>query len=581
MRIFGLAGWSGSGKTTLLTALIPELVARGVTVSTIKHAHHDFDIDQPGKDSWRHRQAGAARGDGRLGAALGADARAARRARAAARRPGRADEPGRSAAGRGLQAAPASEARSPPAVGRQAAARSRRSASSSRSPRTKPLPGLSLPAAACRSAAIADFILAHAGSGIMAQLSDDCFAFGGELLRRRGARADRRARLGRRRSRDRAAGGSGRAHPGPRSSSRRSTCRRTPTARSTAMRSPMPIFCPTARRCCRSADAPPPAIRSAARSGSGEAIRIFTGAPMPEGADTVMMQEDCIGRERPGQAPARHQARAPTAATPARTSRQGALALPAGRRLEPADLGLAAALGLDPLPVYQAAARRAAVDRRRGARARRRAAARRDLRRQPHHAGGAAARASAAPSAISASGPTAKRRSPTRWRRRRRARSDRHLGRRVDRRGGPCQGRDRAARAARFLAAGDQAGPAGGAGPGRRRAADRPAGQPGRGDRDLRRPRPAADPAPRRRDAAAAAAVPVAPASPTARSRGAANICAPASNATATGDRASNTPRTAPASCLRSCARRVSSSSTRRSAIWRPARWSISCPLPR
>jgi len=59
MRIFGLAGWSGSGKTTLLTAVIPELVARGLSVSTIKHAHHEFDIDQPGKDSWRHRQAGA------------------------------------------------------------------------------------------------------------------------------------------------------------------------------------------------------------------------------------------------------------------------------------------------------------------------------------------------------------------------------------------------------------------------------------------------------------------------------------------------------------------------------------------
>jgi molybdopterin-guanine dinucleotide biosynthesis protein B len=59
MRIFGLAGWSGSGKTTLMTALIPQLVSRGVTVSTVKHAHHAFDIDQPGKDSWRHRQAGA------------------------------------------------------------------------------------------------------------------------------------------------------------------------------------------------------------------------------------------------------------------------------------------------------------------------------------------------------------------------------------------------------------------------------------------------------------------------------------------------------------------------------------------
>jgi molybdopterin-guanine dinucleotide biosynthesis protein B len=59
MRVFGLAGWSGSGKTTLMTALIPEFASRGVSVSTIKHAHHAFDIDQPGKDSWRHRQAGA------------------------------------------------------------------------------------------------------------------------------------------------------------------------------------------------------------------------------------------------------------------------------------------------------------------------------------------------------------------------------------------------------------------------------------------------------------------------------------------------------------------------------------------
>jgi len=59
MRIFGFAGWSGSGKTTLMTALIPELVYRGMSVSTLKHAHHAFDVDQPGKDSWRHRQAGA------------------------------------------------------------------------------------------------------------------------------------------------------------------------------------------------------------------------------------------------------------------------------------------------------------------------------------------------------------------------------------------------------------------------------------------------------------------------------------------------------------------------------------------
>jgi molybdopterin-guanine dinucleotide biosynthesis adapter protein len=59
MRLIGLAGWSGSGKTTLVERLIPVLTGRGLTVSTIKHAHHEFDIDRPGKDSWVHRQAGA------------------------------------------------------------------------------------------------------------------------------------------------------------------------------------------------------------------------------------------------------------------------------------------------------------------------------------------------------------------------------------------------------------------------------------------------------------------------------------------------------------------------------------------
>ena len=59
MRVVGLAGWSGAGKTTLLAKLIPELGRRGLTVSTVKHAHHAFDIDQPGKDSFEHRRAGA------------------------------------------------------------------------------------------------------------------------------------------------------------------------------------------------------------------------------------------------------------------------------------------------------------------------------------------------------------------------------------------------------------------------------------------------------------------------------------------------------------------------------------------
>lgn len=58
MRVMGFAGWSGSGKTTLIEKVIGVLTARGLSVSLIKHAHHKFDVDVPGKDSWRHRQAG-------------------------------------------------------------------------------------------------------------------------------------------------------------------------------------------------------------------------------------------------------------------------------------------------------------------------------------------------------------------------------------------------------------------------------------------------------------------------------------------------------------------------------------------
>lgn len=59
MKVIGLAGWSGAGKTTLLSRAIPYLIGCGLRVSVIKHAHHDFDVDLPGKDSWVHRHAGA------------------------------------------------------------------------------------------------------------------------------------------------------------------------------------------------------------------------------------------------------------------------------------------------------------------------------------------------------------------------------------------------------------------------------------------------------------------------------------------------------------------------------------------
>jgi molybdopterin-guanine dinucleotide biosynthesis protein B len=58
VQVFGFAGWSGSGKTTLIEQLIPRFVAEGLAVALVKHAHHEFDIDRPGKDSHRHRLAG-------------------------------------------------------------------------------------------------------------------------------------------------------------------------------------------------------------------------------------------------------------------------------------------------------------------------------------------------------------------------------------------------------------------------------------------------------------------------------------------------------------------------------------------
>ena len=59
MKVIGLSGWSGAGKTTLLSRVIPHLLGHGLRVSVIKHAHHEFDVDVPGKDSWVHRQSGA------------------------------------------------------------------------------------------------------------------------------------------------------------------------------------------------------------------------------------------------------------------------------------------------------------------------------------------------------------------------------------------------------------------------------------------------------------------------------------------------------------------------------------------
>ena len=182
MQIFGLAGWSGSGKTTLLTAIIPELAARGLTVSTIKHAHHEFDIDRPGKDSWRHRQAGAREvmvASSRRWALMHElrDAPGAE-----PRRAGGADDPGGSAARRGLQASPAPEDRSASAERSASSCSIPTTRGSSRSPPTSRSPRR---CRCCRSAIRRRSRRSSriiSGLDVMAQLSDDCFAFGGALL---------------------------------------------------------------------------------------------------------------------------------------------------------------------------------------------------------------------------------------------------------------------------------------------------------------------------------------------------------------------------------------------------------------
>lgn len=59
MKVYGVIGWKNSGKTSLMERLVADITGRGVSVSTVKHVHHTVDLDQPGKDTWRHRQAGA------------------------------------------------------------------------------------------------------------------------------------------------------------------------------------------------------------------------------------------------------------------------------------------------------------------------------------------------------------------------------------------------------------------------------------------------------------------------------------------------------------------------------------------
>ncbi len=248
----------------------------------------------------------------------------------------------------------------------------------------------------------------------MAQLTDDCFAFGGALLSIDAALAlIGAAHHAGCRQRDRAAGECGRAHPGgdvvagidlpPHANSAVDGFAIAHADLSPDGETVLPVG--------GRAAAGHPLGRPVRR---GEAIRIFTGAPMPEGADTVMMQEDCVVADGQRASETRHPQRRQPA--PCRRGCHGGdgraggrSAAEAGRSRPRGGAWQCRAAG------FSAAAGRAAIDRRRGVRAGGAAAARRDLRRQPAYARGAAVRGSAASSAISASGPTAPRCSPTRW----------------------------------------------------------------------------------------------------------------------------------------------------------------------
>ena len=285
MRIIGLAGWSGSGKTTLLAKVIPRLVARGKRVSTLKHAHHGFDLDQPGKDSHVHREAGATEvliGSAKRWAIMhelrGAPEPSLRELLKTA-------VAGRSGGGRRLQTRAHPEARNPPR--RRSASRCciRKTTGSSRSRRTA-----RCRRRRCRSSTSTTSqrsptcLLAEAmpierldtarRTRVMAQLTDDCFAFSGPLLPVEDARADHRGAhacrsdrdRNRRRSRERA----GRVLA--RDVARRSICRHSTIPRSTAMPCATPISLPERETTARNRRiALSPAQAAGAAPAAGEA----------------------------------------------------------------------------------------------------------------------------------------------------------------------------------------------------------------------------------------------------------------------------------------------------------------------
>ena len=382
MRIIGLAGWSGSGKTTLLTKVIPRLVARGLTVSTLKHAHHGFDVDQPGKDSHSHRMAGATEvlvGSAKRFALVHelrgeAEPDAAARCCASSRpvdlvlvegykrEPHPKLEVHRAAVGKPLlhpddPAIVAIAVRRAAAAGQGAGRRSRRHRAHRRySARAR--------GAARRGAGAA-------GTRVMAQLTDDCFAFSGPLLpidevERLIARARRRR--------------------SPRSRRWRSTPR---AAACVAHDVVAPIDLPPFDNSAVDGYA----VRHADLAAKGETRlavveRVTAGrsasarARRRRGDPHLHRRADARRRRHRVHAGGRARSRATCVIVPpglkrganrrlaGEDVRAGSVVLPAGRRLDAQDVALAAAVGLTALAGAPPRAGRGVLDRRRDRRAR-------------------------------------------------------------------------------------------------------------------------------------------------------------------------------------------------------------------
>ena len=342
MNVLGFAGWNGSGKTWLLTRLIPVLVARGLSVSTIKHAHEEFEIDRPGKDSFEHRAAGAHE-------VLVSSAKRYALIHELREEPerGLADllpllGPADLVLIEGFKHARHSKLEVHRAsVGMHAGCHDV-TASAARRPRARRGPGARVRASVGR----------HAGAALMAQLSKDAFAFGGKLMSVEEALAAIVERV-----------------PAVNEPETVALSRADGRVLAQTLHAPLdlPPFDNSAVDGYAVAFADlspygpttlPVAGRLAAGHGAGHvaaahsAVRIFTGAPLPAGTDTVFMQEDvdlvgaCVvlpaGLERGANARPRGE-----------DIKAGSPALAAGRRLRPQDIALAAALGCDRLVVQR------------------------------------------------------------------------------------------------------------------------------------------------------------------------------------------------------------------------------------